>query len=333
MNAASIPSRLSLVADLSLLGVAAIWGSTFVMVKDAVAQYPVLPFLALRFALAALALVPAAWLGRRAFRASDLPAGMAAGAFLFAGYALQTFGLQQTEASKAGFITGLSVVLVPLFVAVLWRKLPSTQALAGTVLATAGLGLLSLNADWSVGRGDLLVLGCAVGFAAHITALGVLSPGRDPRILTLVQVATVAALSGALVVRQGALPAMPTPVLGAAVFTGLAATALAFLVQTTAQRFTTASHTALIFTAEPVFAAIFGVLVAGEQLPLRGWLGCAAILGGVVLGTLSQPAGCDRETRGSGGCEPSPPLRVEEGSLFTENAKRVLLSRRSPRSR
>jgi drug/metabolite transporter (DMT)-like permease len=287
VSQASGTARSRLAADLSLLVVTAVWGSTFVLVKNAVALYPVLPFLAIRFAIAALALAPAAFCRWR-FRASDLPAGIVAGLFLFAGYALQTFGLQQTEAAKAGFITGLSVVLVPLFVAALWRQPPGWQAVAGIGLATVGLGLLSLGADWSIQRGDLLVLGCAVGFAGHITALGVLSPGRDARLLTLIQVGTVSVLSGVLVASRGAFPAVPGPVWGAAAFTGLVATALAFLVQTRAQQFTTATHTALVFAAEPVFAALFGVAVAGERLAARGWLGCALILSGVILGALAQ---------------------------------------------
>jgi drug/metabolite transporter (DMT)-like permease len=273
-----------LAADLALLVVTAIWGSTFVLVKNTVAQYPVLAFLAIRFAVGTVALVPAALHRPRSVRRSDLAAGIGAGGFLFAGYAFQTFGLQETEAAKAGFITGLSVVLVPLLVAVLWRRLPSLRAVSGIALATAGLGLLSLSADWSIRRGDLLVLGCAVSFAGHITALGALSPGRDSRHLALVQVATVSALSGALVLRQGPFPAVPGPVWGAAVFTGLAA------VQTAAQQFTTANHTALIFTAEPVFAALFGVAVSGERLTARGWLGCGVILVGVILGALAQAA-------------------------------------------
>ena len=297
MRASSLPTRGRLAADLALLAVTAVWGSTFVMVKDAVAQYPVLPFIALRFAVAGLALAPVAWSARRAFRPSDLPAGIGAGIFLFAGYTLQTLGLQQTTASKAGFITGLSVVLVPLFGALLWRHLPSWRAVLGTILATAGLGLLSLNADWSVQRGDLLVLGCAVSFAGHITALGALSPGRAPCILTLIQALTTAVLSSTLVVGQGGFPALPAPVAHAALFTGVAATAIAFLVQTAAQRFTSANHTALIFTAEPVFAALFGVAVAGETLTSRGWLGCVVILVGVILGALAQPATKGEELR------------------------------------
>ncbi|MCL6430208.1 MAG: DMT family transporter [Anaerolineae bacterium] len=290
MTQPGISARRRLAADLALLAVTAVWGSTFVLVKGAVARYPVLPFLSVRFAIAALVLLPAALARRPAVRRSDLLAGVLAGGLLFAGYGFQTAGLQHTEAAKAGFITGLSVVLVPLFVAVLWRRLPSWQALAGTVLATVGLGMLSLGADWSIGRGDLLVLGCAFSFAGHITALGALSPGRDPRLLTLIQVSTVSVLSGALVLARGAFPAMPGPVWGAAVFTGVAATALAFLIQTAAQQFTTAGHTALIFAAEPVFAALFGVLAAGERMLARGWAGCGLILAGVILGALAQAA-------------------------------------------
>lgn len=284
----TLSTRRRLGADLALLFVTAIWGSTFVLVKDAVAHYPVLPFLTVRFVIAALALAPAVALARVQWRPRDLLAGVGAGVFLFAGYAFQTLGLQHTEAAKAGFITGLSVVLVPLFVALLWRRWPTFQAVAGILLATGGLALMSLNADWSVRRGDLLVLACAFSFAAHITALGALSPGRDARLLTLVQVATVALLSGLLSIGQGTLTAPSLAVWGAAAFTGVAATALAFFIQTAAQQHTTANHTALILAAEPVFAALFGVLVAGERMLARGWLGSVAILAGVVLGALAQ---------------------------------------------
>ena len=291
MSHTAASSRRRLAADLSLLAITAVWGVTFVTVKNAVAAYPVFPFLMLRFLIAALALAPAAWWARGRFRPGDLPAGIAAGFLLFTGYALQTLGLQETEAAKAGFITGLSVVLVPVIMAVLWRQLPPQRAIAGTALATVGLALLSLNADWSIHRGDLLVLGCAFGFAGHIVALSILSPGRDPRVLTLVQVATVTVLSAGASLVSGGVPAVPAPVLEAAAFTGVVATALAFFVQTAAQRLTPATHTALILTAEPVFAALFGVAIAGERLVARGWLGCVSILVGVILGALAGEAG------------------------------------------
>ncbi len=294
MSERTVSPRGRLAADLALLLVTAIWGSTFALTKNAVTEYPVLPFLAIRFIIATAALAPIA-LYRCRIRLSDLLSGAVAGLFLFSGYTLQTWGLQHTSASKAGFITGLSVVLVPIFVAVLCRRFPSWQALAGTGLAVLGLGLLSLNADLTATHGDLLVLGCTVGFAGHITALGILSPGRDARVLALAQTATVAALSSLLVLLAGPFPAASQMVWGAAAFTGVAATALAFLIQTGAQRFTTASHTALILTAEPVFAGLFGVAFAGERLTARGWAGCAVILAGVILGALAQNAPSEAE--------------------------------------
>lgn len=266
----------------------AVWGATFVTVKQAVAQYPTLPFLALRFGVGALAMAPMAWLGRRGFRRSDLAAGACAGAFLFGGYTLQTLALERTTASQVAFVNGLSVVLVPLYVGLLARQWPSPRAVSATVLAVAGLALLSLNAGLAIARGDLLALGGAVSFAAHITALAMVSPGRDPRLLCLIQLATAALLGSTAAVWSGSFPPVPGPVWGAAVFTGTVATALAFLVQTAAQQFTTAGHTALILSAEPVWAAICGVLLAGERLSARAWVGCAVILAGVVLGALAQ---------------------------------------------
>jgi drug/metabolite transporter (DMT)-like permease len=285
---ASVSARRRTVADLALFGVTVIWGSTFVLVKNAVTNYPVFAFLFIRFLLAAAVLLPLAWAGRKGFRQRDLWAGALVGVFLFAGYALQTLGLTQTTAARAGFITGLCVVLVPVLAALIWRKMPPWQAWAGTALATAGLALLSLSSDLTMGRGDLLVLGAALALALHITSIGLLSPGSDPRLLTFLQIVMVALLSGLWVVRDGGLPPVPPGVWAATIFTAVAATALARSVQTAAQRQTTPTRAALIFSAEPAFSALFSVLFAGEQLSARGWLGCAIILAGVVLGALAQ---------------------------------------------
>lgn len=271
--------------------VTAIWGATFVMVKEAVAAFPVFAFLALRFALALLALLPLwVWVRRRQHRgnpsdgrARQWTRGILIGGFLFGGYAFQTAGLQYTTASKAGFITGLSVVMVPLFSAVVLRRPPGRWAVLGVGLATVGMFLLSWGGDWHVGLGELLVLGCAFCFAGHITAVGAFAPGGDVLSLTTTQVATVGVLSAAAsAFSEGAWTAPPAHVWGAAVFTGVLATSFAFGVQTAAQRFTSPTHTALIFAAEPVFAAAFGFLLAGETLGPRESVGCALILLGML---------------------------------------------------
>lgn len=267
------------------------------MVKGAVAAFPVFAFLGLRFGLAFLALLPL-WVAVRrgrptgdwhqGSRGERWGRGALIGVFLFAGYAFQTAGLQYTTASKAGFITGLSVVLVPLFSAVLLRRPPKPWALAGVVLATVGMSLLSWEGDWHVGLGEALVLGCAVSFAAHITAVGAFAPGGDVLHLTMTQIATVGVLSGgvaAFLERPEGLPTLP--VWGAAAFTGVLATSLAFGLQTAAQRFTNPTHTALIFAAEPVFAAVFGFLLAGERLGPRETLGCGLILLGMLTAELA----------------------------------------------
>lgn len=293
-----------------MLLVTLIWGATFVMVKDAVSAFPVFSFMALRFALAAAALVPLV-LWRRRQLAAIAPDGPFAaamrltparlrriarpslliGAALFAGYAFQTAGLTLTTPAKAGFITGLSVVIVPLVAALVLRQAPGRHAWLGVALATTGLALLSLTSDLRIAAGDLLVLGCAFSFAAHILLTGQFAPRHDPLLLTLGQVTAVAGLSLAAALLFDAPAAglsalaagLDGRVLFAAAFTGLLATAAAFGIQTVAQRFTTATHTALIFAAEPVFAGLFSFLLIGELLGPRQVIGCALILAGMVV--------------------------------------------------
>jgi len=253
------------------------------MVKEAVAVFPVFAFLALRFTLAVLATTPLLFAGKGNLALRELGAGCLVGLFLFAGYSLQTWGLRYTTSARAGFITGLSVVMVPVLSAIVLRRQPERGAVMGVMLAVLGLGLLSWQGGLAPSWGDLLVLGCAFAFASHIVALGKLAPKMHFGPLTFGQLMAVALLSlimsGLL---ETPLPQLDGRVLGAAAFTGVLATTFAFGVQTAAQRFTSPTHTALIFAMEPVFAALFGFLLAGETLGLREGLGCLCILAGMI---------------------------------------------------
>ncbi len=276
--------RRQLGADLSLLLVTLIWGGTFVMVKDAVSSYPVFAFLAIRFALGLAALLLIGWRRLRTLTWRSLACGALLGLFLLGGYAFQTLGLQHTTASKAGFITGLNVAIVPLLAALMLRQKPQAGAIIGVLLATIGMALLSLSQALQLGQGDLLVLLCAVSFALHIVGVSAFAPKADPIALTIIQVAVVTVVSALITLLSGEPWLAPQPsVLGAAAFTGILATAVAFGVQTAMQRFTTPTHTALIFTAEPVFAALFGVWLAGDLLTARMALGGVLILAGTLI--------------------------------------------------
>jgi drug/metabolite transporter (DMT)-like permease len=271
-------------ADLALVLVTLIWGSTFVAVQDAVAHYPVPAFLALRFSLATLGMLLIFGKRLRNLDWWSIKAGVLIGFFLFLGYGLQTIGLKHTTATKAGLITGLQTVSVPLITALWLRKAPKKRILFAAVLAALGLGLISLRGSLIPELGDLLVLGCAIAFGAHITSVGILAPRTDALALTIVQIAFVALASAAVMPFAGGLPRpLPTNVLTAAVFTGLLATALAFAIQNGVSKYTTPTHTGIVFAMEPVFAALFGYLLAGERLGPRAFLGGVLILFAVFI--------------------------------------------------
>lgn len=279
---------------LALLAVTAVWGSTFVVVKDAVDRMPVTDFLTWRFALAAIAMLllrprTVAALPRRGRRA-----GLLLGLALGGGYLLQTLGLQTTSAAVSGFITGMFVVLTPLGAAVLLRQAPSRVAWTAVGLATVGLGLLSLR-GFAVGGGELLTLGCAAAFALHIVGLGRWASSFDAYGLAVVQLLTVALMCGVVAVPGGLAQPPDLGVWGALLLTSLAATALAFVVQTWAQAHLPPTRAAVVMTMEPVFGGLFAVGVAGERLGLRTLLGGLLVLAAMVLTEVGPRSGAEGE--------------------------------------
>ncbi len=271
----------------ALVVVTAVWGVTFVQVKDAVAIYPLFAFLAVRFAIASCTLaVPGAarvrTLGRRGLAAAAL-----AGSLLGAGYAFQTAGLERTSVSSTGFVTGMYVVLTPLLALVLFRARIGAAAWVGVALATVGLALLA-GIHGASPAGEFLVLAGAAVYSLQIVLMERYAPQYDVLAFTLVEM--ILAFVGLLVVAVAA-GQLTWPrgwtVWSALIVTGVFASALAFLVQTWAQRRASATQTALAFSLEPVWAAVFGFTLAGDRLGAVGWLGCAVIMAGIVL---AEPA-------------------------------------------
>ena len=270
---------------LALLGVAAVWGATFVMVKNAVSTYPVFGFLFWRFAIASVAFVVLFPRTFRLFRPGTVKVGLLAGLLLTAGYVFQTWGLQGTSPSKAAFITGMFVVITPFLQAVVLRRPPSWPAWLGIAASVVGLWLLSGGASGGWNAGDTRVLLCAVAYSAHMIVLGSLGREHDSRPLTFVQLAVCCVLcGGASLVLERPAPPSTASLWIALLVTGVFASAVAFAVQTYAQRLISPTRTALILIMEPAFGGLFGWLLAGEVLGLRGWSGAALILGGMAAG-------------------------------------------------
>ena len=284
----------SVAADLSLLLVVIIWGSTFVIVQDAIAFLSPFSFNAVRFLIAALALclfyIAFVKKSKSHFTANSLKSGFIIGFWLFLGYAFQTVGLLYTTPAKAGFITGLSVILVPLFAFILMKQHLGKFAIAGVISATAGLYMLTLLQTASFGKGDFLVLLCAVSFAMHILMTEKYAKTVHAVPLTILQLATVSLLSfisSFLFEKPGQMYRMDVllkdEVLYALLITSILATAFAFLAQTYFQVYTSATRVAMIFALEPVFAAITSYFMAGERFTVSMVYGGLLILLGIIL--------------------------------------------------
>ena len=274
----------------ALIAVTAVWGVTFVQVKDAVAIYPLFAFLAVRYAIAT-GVLGAAGLGRlRTLGRDGLQAGVVVGALGALGIGLQTAGLERTTVSSTGFITGLYVVLTPLFGLLLFRTRVGLEVWAGVVLSIAGLALLSGVRVGST-TGDVLVLVSTAAQALQIVAVERYASRFDAVALTMVAMATSCAAFLALALARGEL-GVPRgwTVWGALLVTGIFASALAVLIQVWAQRRISAARIALVFSLETVWAGLFGYLLKDDRLGWLGWGACGLILAGILL---AEPAAAD----------------------------------------
>jgi drug/metabolite transporter (DMT)-like permease len=288
-------------AHILLVLMTLIWGTTFVLIKQALLSASPLFFNAVRMSLAAVVLAIIYRKHLSKLTGPALRAGVVVGFFLFLGYTFQTTGLHLTTPSKAAFLTAVSTVLVPLLLIAIWRAHINPWRAAGIISAFAGLFLMTIPpgrqgiADFAnVNLGDVLAIICAFAFAFQIIFVGRATQRFPFQQIAVLQIA-VAALLTAVVTPFLEHPRMQlsATVVSAILVTGIMGTALAFTVQAWAQQFTPATHAALIFTLEPVFAWVTAFVVQNERLGLRAAAGALLILAGVLvselLGNVSRP--------------------------------------------
>ena len=274
-------------APLALLLVSAAWGLAFVVMKPAIERQSVNNFLFTRFSMAVLVMVLIRPQVLKFLTKDLLLRGLAAGFLLGGGYIFQTVGLANTGAAITGFVTGLYVVLTPLFAGLIFKERVSKNTWLYVFMATVGLALLSLK-GWTIGFGELMVFFSAIAFAAHITALSKWSAGRDVYAMTITQLTMCAAMTGVASIFEGYSAPPDSGVWAVVVFTAVFATAIAFIVQTWSQAHMSATKVAVILTMEVVFAAFFAIIFAGERLTLQAALGGILVVTAMYLIVLKE---------------------------------------------
>jgi len=278
-------------ADSAQVICALIWGATFVVIKDALADMSVIAYIAVRFGIAAVLMAMIYWRAVRALTLREVWAGAQIGIFMFAGYMFQITGLRWTTPSKAAFVTGMYVVFVPIVLSIFGRRRISVWIWAGALAALAGLYFLSVPPEGlgRLNRGDPIVFGCAVMFAFHMIFISRYVGKYSVASLSFLQVATTAALATVLVPIAAAAgweqpKLMWTPyVIFAVLATAIGATVICFSLQTWAQKHTSASRAAILLTLEPVFAAVTSVTLGGERIGARALLGALLIFAGILV--------------------------------------------------
>jgi drug/metabolite transporter (DMT)-like permease len=270
-------------ADLSLLAVTVVWGASFPIMSIAFKSVPPYSFIAMRYILSALILGIVFIKRFKGFNREMLKPGILIGLALGVGCILQAVGLVYTTPSKSGFITGLNVVFVPIFIALLYKTLPDFKTNIGVVLSVSGLALMSISGGMGINIGDFLTLLSAVAFAVQIILVDRFSKNSDLAILTTIEFLTVGLLSTVpAVFVEGFNMDLNLFAVGAVIFTAIFCTIFAYGLQNVAQAYTTPTHTAIIFLAEPVFSAIFSVFI-GDKLSGRTFWGCLLILLGMII--------------------------------------------------
>lgn len=283
-------------AELALIGITVIWGLTFTFTKKSLDELQPFVFLAYRFILAFLVMVPLCLPRMKKMNKETLGAGVLLGSLLVMSYAFQTFGLRSTTAGNAGFITGLFIVFTPLLAWVFLKQKQPPRAVLAVIVALTGLAFLSITPRFGISSGDLLVLFCAFTYSVHIIFFDGYTRKYDLALLVMVQMGTLAAGNVILAaIFESFVMPKSAYVWMSVIICGLFASALAFYVQGYAQKVLSPTRTSMVLIMEPVFSLVFGMMLLSERLSWRGWLGCGLIFLGMLI--TEVPVGALRRKR------------------------------------
>ena len=282
--------KVQLKADAALMLITMFWGASCLLTKIGLAGLEAFNLMALRFLIAFAISGLFFWKRIRSADAKTFRYAAILAGILFVVFAFMTFGVKYTTASNAGFLTCLASIFIPILALLFLRQRPEPKVVAGVVLAVAGVALLSQGSQVQFNLGDVLCILCSLAFAVHILVMGAFTPKVDSVALGVLQLgfAGVYSLAAALLFETPVLPVSGRS-WAVVLLLSLFCTAAAFIVQSVAQKYTTPSHTGLIFTFEPAFAAFFAYAFLGEVLSLPGYIGGLLMILSILLVELEFP--------------------------------------------
>ena len=289
-------------SEVILIFVTLLWGATFVIVKEALNDISSMAFIAIRFSISALFLFP--FIFNKKFSKPAIVGGILVGAFLFMGFAAQTVGLKYTSATKSGFLTGTAVIMIPLLQVLIEKRPPTKGVIIGAIIVLIGISFLSsggtsifhlfedLGANFNLGDGLTLI--CALFFALYILFLDIESSKHDFWVLLFIQILATAVLSivflllFSIVELEEIKINFTSNLISAILYTSIFATLITTALQTKYQKNVTPAKAGIIFSFEPIFAAIFAFFILGEKITNFGYLGAALIMLGLLVSELYE---------------------------------------------
>lgn len=277
-------NKKSLYADLSLFLVAIIWGSGFVVTKNALDVMTPFYIMGFRFIIAAVAITIISFKRLKNITKLDFKAGIIVGFFMFLGFAFQTVGLKYTTAGVQAFITASNVVMVPFMYWMLSKKKPDNFEMLGAFICFIGIGVLSFDNNFRIGTGEFLTFLCAISYAMQIVAVGHFAKDVDPFILSTVQLYFAALISFVIAILfEPRITVFTSDMISPILYLGIFSSMIAFLIQNIAQGHTSSTHAAIIMSFEAVFGSFFSIILLGEPMNTKFLIGCIAILISVIV--------------------------------------------------